>query len=313
MKGLPKRLGVTLIELLVVFSVIALLAGISLPAIQSARERARINTCQNRLRQLVLASHHHHNAFKHLPTGGWGYRWVGIAGRGVGENQPGGWIFNCLPFLEQQALFDRIRPTDDGLIPAQPLQVELPLVRCPSRPGPAVVKCAKKPMPVNSHPLGDVARTDYAACEGDIITDSKAGPDDLSPSAIQRYRWADTSAANGVCFQRSMVRFRDIRDGQSQTYFCGEKYVRQSEYFSSDDLGYDQSALSGIDVDLVRWTHLLPKRDSGASEIRRFGSVHAAGFSMAFCDASVKFLSYSIDPAIHRSQGTRYTVGSRTR
>ena len=43
---------------------------------------------------------------KRLPTGGWGTWWTGDADLGTGERQPGGWMYNVLPYIEQQAMHD---------------------------------------------------------------------------------------------------------------------------------------------------------------------------------------------------------------
>ena len=51
----------------------------------------------------------------HLPTGGWAVRWVGDADRGFGEDQPGGWVYNILPFIEEAALHDLAQDGDRWL------------------------------------------------------------------------------------------------------------------------------------------------------------------------------------------------------
>src|SRR5262245_26140759 len=96
----------TLVELLVVIAIIGVLVALLLPAVQAAREAARRMQCQNHLKQIGLAFHNHHDVFGHLPTGGWGWGWVGDPDSGPGIRQPGGWCFNILPYVEGKNIYD---------------------------------------------------------------------------------------------------------------------------------------------------------------------------------------------------------------
>ena len=87
-----------------VITIIGILIALLLPAVQAAREAARMTQCRNNLKQISLAALDHEHSNGWLPEGGWGYTWVGDPTRGFDKNQVGGFFYNILPYLEQQAL-----------------------------------------------------------------------------------------------------------------------------------------------------------------------------------------------------------------
>ena len=105
------RAGFTLIELLVVVSIIAILISLLFPAVQAVRESARKAHCKNNLKQLTNGLIQHEERLGCLPFGGWGPHWLGEPERGTLGNQPGGWAFNVLAFIEMET----VRVSGSGL------------------------------------------------------------------------------------------------------------------------------------------------------------------------------------------------------
>ena len=128
--------GFTLVELLVVIAIIGILVALLLPALSSVREAAQRATCANHLRQIGLATQTHVNTFSAYPSGGWGYQWVGSPERGNGPQQPGGWIYNLLPFIGEEAIHDMgqgLAQEDLLTAIAERNQIPIATFTCPSR------------------------------------------------------------------------------------------------------------------------------------------------------------------------------------
>ncbi len=98
-----------------------------------------------------------------------------------------------------------------------------------------------------------------------------------------------------------------IPHGTSNTYLIGEKYLNRDHYSDGIDGGDDESLYSGFDNDNSRCTFLPPHRDfPGYTDSLSFGSAHQEGLNMAYCDGSVHFIPYSVDPQVHKQAGSRY-------
>lgn len=302
------RSGFTLIELLVVVAIIGILVGLLLPAVQSSREAARRTQCQNNLKQMAAAIHSHEASFQAIPGGGWGWQWIGEPDRGVGVKQPGGWLYQILPLIEQATLRklgsgepDATRKVTLGNLS----QTNLSIFRCPTRPAPEQGKTNPGFPWKNAEWRPTMARTDYAGNAGDSYTSNPGGPSTIAEVDDGSFVWPDTSDQTGVFFLHSEVRWKDVSDGLSTTYLLGEKHVSQDHYESYTDVGYDQSPFSGSDIDVQRWSEIPILPDSSTIEWTAFGSAHRNIANMAMCDGSVRSMNASIDIEIHRRLGNR--------
>jgi len=304
-----RNAGFTVVELLVSIAVVAVLCALLLPATMYARESARLASCRNNLRQIGVAVMSFESTNRHIPGNGWGFLWIGDPDRGVGKDQPGGWAYQLLPFLGYEGMSSigrGVKGVEKDLALSVLSKSSLEVFQCPSRPAPAVSACNPVLKFANSQVSGDVAKTDYAICEGDFITDTSGGPNSLEEGDDPGFEWTDTSKATGISYLRSEVRLADVRDGTSQTYLVGEKYVSQGGYLGEGDLGNDQPLWSGVDLDVARWTRAPPLPDGMSSQYRRFGSAHASGAAFVFCDGSVRMISFTVDANVHRSLGNRH-------
>jgi prepilin-type processing-associated H-X9-DG protein len=190
-----------------------------------------------------------------------------------------------------------------------------------------------------------VVKSDYAGNSGDArhFAANSVGGTMFQPTSYadadaqtQRTWWTDTGNPDdpyyqtGVVYYRSHVGEQQVEDGLSNTYFVGEKWLPQEVYagqpaLASTSRGYpcwgeNQSMYSGYEWDnqRVAWNGVGPIANAEPFQPRQdqaglgapspespFGSAHAAGLNMAFCDGSVHSISYDIDPLTHHALANR--------
>jgi prepilin-type N-terminal cleavage/methylation domain-containing protein len=198
---MPKRAkkGFTLIELLVVIAIIAILIALLLPAVQQAREAARRSTCKNSLKQIGLSLHNYHDVHKTLPPG------VTVA-TSVSSNHLS-WVFHMLPFFDQAPLFKKMNGSFHYLaaqnVPASGAYVGtiLSVMRCPSDAG------------GDQDALGASDGTTFMGLANYVGNYGVGMPDfDTNPKRVQ-----------GIMGANTKVRFRDVKDGQSNVIFVAER------------------------------------------------------------------------------------------
>jgi prepilin-type N-terminal cleavage/methylation domain-containing protein len=108
MRSLPAKRGLrgfTIVELLIVVAVTSILIALLLPAVQTARERARSVQCRNNLLQIGVALQHYNMTHRMLPPG------CVNATAPVTSVDPGyglSWTVQILPFMGETATYRQI-------------------------------------------------------------------------------------------------------------------------------------------------------------------------------------------------------------
>lgn len=314
LRSFKQRRAFTLVELLVVIAIIGILVSLLLPAVQAAREAARRTQCINNLKQMGLAWHSHLSAQKFFPGGGWDANWTGDPDLGAGKTQPGGWIYQQLPYVEEGTLHQQgagAAAAQKATFAAAVLATPLSMMNCPSRRQAKPYKCY--PKFINADYAEFVARTDYAANAGDNTWSEPYHQGPVSVDEVKSGKYqiqVDLIAVyTGVCQEFSQVAEREVVDGLSKTYCVGEKYLGTDNYDTGQDPSDDWASYSGHQDDNHRVTgkfttkaeYWPPRRDQrGYSGRVEFGAAHASTWQAVLCDGSVKSLPFSIDPEVHR-------------
>ena len=311
--------GFTLVELLVVIAILGVLMSLLLPAVNSVRESMRRTQCKNNLKQLGDAAQQHLAVQGHFPSSGWGYMWTGDPDHGFGAHQPGGWLYNSLPYLGLDMIHDKGKGASASdkfnIYLPEAKSVGIPLLICPTRRKPiaypSVENCG------NAAPTGTLNKTDYAANGGSrLYLGGGPGYGDNCFATYPTCNWSnpDQSGFNGISGERSQVQASHVVDGLSNVFYAGEKYLDPLIYYTGSDGADNDTCLEGNDWDVNRWVTagFPPMRDTpGVNDCSQgFGSAHPAGLHFVFCDGAVKLVSFQIDFATYQTLGTRNALGN---
>ena len=292
----------TLVELLVVIAIIGTLVGLLLPAIQAAREAARMSQCVNNLKQWGVAMHNHHDAVKALPYGNNRVNPPGTEASKLGQGTiRRTFVVSLWPYLEQSDLFTAYDPNkgwyDMSTNVSGRTNQSLGAMRathyyCPSdRPG------------------AMWTANIYVFCRSNYVTNH--GPS-VFYAAERKAPFGWTGSTNGYSnYIPYRTNFKDVTDGTSKTLLMSELRVTPS-----DGTG-DMRGTTMNDAG-TPWFMAVATPNSGSDELNSAGAVcnntetadmpcfvganmavaarsrHPGGVNAVMCDGSVRFFADSI-------------------
>jgi len=295
-KVLPGRKGFTLIELLVVIAIIAILIALLVPAVQKVREAAARTQSTNNLKQIGLSMHSFHDTNKripfnglrattvYLPPGG-SISYYGTAQVDIGSS--GSWLFQILPYCDQQAMF---HTPNTAATNATGIQTFM----CPGRGR-------------QSYCTGAVPA---AGPWSDYAINALLNAGSAAPAAIAASTNAYTPA---TVYELADVKrtLLGITDGTSNTIFAGHGYIDRASYSTTTSILGSQPIWYGGTEGTARHlgvatpgayvtyatgvgpaTRML-RDDVALSTPLPWGGPFPVGALFCWCDATVRQVPYS--------------------
>lgn len=330
--------GFTLVELLVVITIIGILMGLLIPAVQAAREAARRNQCSTQINNLAKAAIQEEMAKKQYP--GWITNYGSFAGgpditNPDGATAPphakiGSWVVALLPYLDAQPTYeiwtqDKYAVIGDGGYTTG------------GAPNLAIMQCPSSPTLESER-----GRNSYVSNNG--MSHIGDRPADMPTDAAQFFV-ATMSRSNGV-FNNKLdgtptgpaVRADDIKDGLGNTVLFSENLQAQPWHHlipGAEAQTIAQLSSPGALVEPSRFTqgfvwHFLDENNAwapnppaavhringplgnqdlygvvmdttNAPQLARPSSAHNGGVNMGFADGGSRFVVQTIDYRVYQA------------
>ena len=328
-----RRSGFTLIELLVVIAIIGVLVGLLLPAVQQAREAARRSSCTNNMKQNALAVQNYadknaSNSDNLLP-----YAVFHSDGKGgnLTDKNPNklnamfwqshvGWTVQCLPYLEQSALYDAWVAATQNFVGPNPnswndyngvgsqtnlhSDVRIDSFYCPSYTGSSKINGT----PVAQNGLSGATNYDNGNCFKSAGGNGSTPPPLAeSQTGLLCYRgnlgagpkngagaWTqDTNAVDGqgAFGWENRQGFRNFIDGTSNSILLVENALGVAWAAGPPSLTLArQGATSAINKAGLHFRGAIPNVG--------LGSEHPSGANVSMIDGSTRFLSFNLGDTV---------------
>ena len=263
-----RRSGFTLIEITVVMGIITTLIGLLLPAVQSVRNAAARMSSTNNLKQIGVAMHAFHDAYRRLPYNGRKDWWGDPLQQGSGS-----WAYQILPYVEQGAIYNAA-----------------------SGPLPSWLKGT--PIPQNTHP--GAAGWHQPAISIPVYVDPGRGRIGYTPPGQKPHTGPTTDYAintrlndprGGINTPDHYRRLTGIGDGTSNTILAGLASLQTEQYTTTDPSNGNETFFVGGYGGSGRNGYIVQPDGSGITTAGRWGGPYGGGL-FVLCDGSVHTITY---------------------